>query len=115
MIAADKQLEAIRKEHKELTDTIRRTAILMLTVCSIIAISFARACKKTSGDEGRTALCQIHKANNVVGKEAQSIDVSYIFELFEQSEDCEMPCQLPDVSPPEGFSEGGGTASHPAG
>ena len=98
MIAADKQLEALRKEHKELTDNIRRTAVFALTVCALIVISFARACKKTSGDESRTTLCQIHKANKLAGTSAPTINVSYIFELFEQSDTCAPACQLPNVS-----------------
>jgi hypothetical protein len=96
MMSADKQLEAIRKEHKDLTDSIKRTAILVLTVCSLITISFARACKKTRGDESRTTLCKIHKANKIAG--SGEVQVSYIFEMFEPTEKCDAPCQLPDTS-----------------
>ena len=100
MVAADKQLEALRKEHKDLTDNIRRTAILMLTVLSLVVISFTRACKKTSGNEVKTRLCQINKAYKAGGRTASRPNISYIFELFpSESEECEMPCQLPPGSP----------------
>lgn len=95
MATADKDLEALRAEHKQLSDNLTRSGLLILTILCLLVISFARACKKASGAEVKTTLCQIEK----IGKTSkQDRNVSYMFELFDTPSECEEPCATPSPS-----------------
>jgi hypothetical protein len=97
MATADKDLEGLRKEHKELSDQLRRTGVLSLTVLGLFVISFSRACEKANGNDAKITLCQIKKISEISG---QAPDISYIFEQFDPAEaTCGEPCQAPSPSP----------------
>lgn len=97
MATADKDLEALRKEHKELSDHLRRGSVLILTVLSLFVISFSRACEKASGADAKNTLCQIDKIKKTSSEER---NISYIFEQFDSSEaTCDKPCESPSPSP----------------
>jgi hypothetical protein len=96
MATPDKDLEELKKEHKDLSDQLRRGAILSLTVLSLFVISFSRACQKANGNDAKIKLCQIQKLTSTTGRIR---NVSYIFDQFESFEDCDEPCPTPTPSP----------------
>ena len=94
MAEGNKDLEELTKEHKDLSDQLRRAAILSLTVLTLLVISFARACEKVNGVDARNRVCQIKK----VGERSGSTpNISYIFSQFEDTT-CTDPCLAPRVT-----------------
>ncbi len=97
MITADKDLEALRKEHKDVSDYATKIAILSLTILIILSVSFSRACKKVNGEEVKTSLCQIDK---IIENTKGARDVSYVFDLFpNDNETCALNCPSPSPAP----------------
>lgn len=95
-MAADRDFEGLRKEHKDLSADLRRGGILILTVLCILAISFARACRKVSGPEVKRTVCQVKELERTSRVDA---NISYIFDLFDTKETCEVPCITPATGP----------------
>ena len=95
-MAADRDFEGLRKEHKDLSADLRRGGILILTVLCILAISFARACRKVSGPEVKRTVCQVKELERTSRVDA---NISYIFDLFDTKETCEVPCITPAAGP----------------
>lgn len=97
MATPDKDCEELRKEHKDLSDQLRRGAILSLTVLSLFVISFARACDKVNGEEAKKMVCQIRKVDSISGADR---NVSYVFEIFDPGDTtCDEPCPIPSPNP----------------
>ncbi len=97
MAEGNKDLEELTKEHKDLSDQLRRAAILSLTVLALFVISFSRACQKANGEEAKEIMCQLKKT---AIKTDQAADVSYIFEKFDFSDAvCFEPCTAHSPGP----------------
>ena len=83
MATVDKDLEDLKKEHKELSDQLKRGAVLSLTILSVFVISFSRACDKTNGNEVKNTVCQIKKLSAISRRDE---NISYIFDNFDSTQ-----------------------------
>lgn len=81
MAAADKDLEGLRKEHKDLSDYTGRVAIIFLTILCLLVISFSRAWSRAHSEKVKDTLAKIHQAHGPFRESPYfcKIDVSYIF------------------------------------
>jgi hypothetical protein len=80
MASLDKELEALRKEHQQLSDHISRFALISLTILFIFVLGFSRACSRINGKEVRTRVDKITAQSNLSGRQP---DISYVFILQE--------------------------------
>ncbi len=115
MAATDKDLETLRREHKDLSDYAARVAFVSLTVLFLLTISVSRAWNRVQNKDVTAKLCKIGVAHSNhqqcrIPEDAddgcEDINVSFVFGLqVEENDDVEAcsgesrPPQYPAPTP----------------